>query len=169
MLITNIGNVKLYFMDYSIEKNHSVELAKITSLLFANCNEKEARHAAKFGLSAVESRCLRILNEQEILTVNQLANELSLTSSRVTRIVDGLVAKQVVQRITGENDRRVFNISLTSRGKKLTANLMQDHIKLHEEIIQSIPGEYHHAMLELLEQLNEAVAKWLAKTQIAQR
>lgn len=144
-------------------KSYSVELAEITSMLFANCNEKEARHAAKYGVSIVESRCVRTLHEKKQLTVNQLAQEMSLTSSRVTRIIDGLVAKKMVVRESGENDRRVYNLSLTPKGEKLANELIEDHIKIHEQIINNIPEEYHHLMIEILQQLNKAVEVWLEK------
>ena len=144
-------------------KPYSVELAEITSLLFANCNEKEARHATKYGVSLVESRCIRKLHEKKQLTVNQLAQEMSLTSSRVTRIIDGLVAKKMVVRESGENDRRVYNLSLTPTGEKLANDLIQNHIKIHEEIIKNIPKQYHHLMIEILQQLNKAVEDWLEK------
>ena len=144
-------------------KPYAVELAEITSLLFANCNEKEARHAAKYGVSIVESRCMRTLHDKEQLTVNQLAGEMSLTSSRVTRIIDGLVAKKMVVRESGESDRRVYNLSLTPKGEKLANDLIQDHIKIHEQIISNIPEKYHHLMIEILQQLNNAVEAWLEK------
>lgn len=144
-------------------KPYSVELAEITSLLFANCNEKETRHAAKYGVSIVESRCVRTLREKKRLTVNQLAQEMSLTSSRITRIIDGLVSKKLVDRIIAENDRRVYNLSLTLKGEKLADDLIQDHIKIHEQIINNVSEKYHHLMIEILQQLNKAVEAWLEK------
>lgn len=150
-------------MSEQVQKSYSVELAEITSMLFANCNEKESRHAAKYGLSAVEFRCIRKLFEKEQLTVNQMAQELSLTSSRVTRIIDGLVAKKLVNRVSGENDRRIFNLSLTPEGEKLAQDSIKDHIKIHQEIIKQIPEEYHQSMIEILKKLNEAVKAWLEK------
>jgi len=144
-------------------KPYSVELAEITSLLFVNCNEKEARHAAKYGVSIVESRCVRTLHEKKQLTVSQLAQEMSLTSSRVTRIIDGLVAKKMVFRESGEKDRRVYNLSLTPKGEKLANELIKDHIKIHEEIINNIPKQYHQIMIEILQHLNKAVENWLKK------
>jgi DNA-binding MarR family transcriptional regulator len=142
---------------------YSVELAEITSQLFANCNEKESRHATKYGVSIVESRCIRKLREKKQLTVNQMAQEMSLTSSRVTRIIDGLVAKKMVVRESGENDRRVYNLLLTPKGEKLANDLIQDHIKIHEQIIDNVPEKYHHLMIEILQQLNKAVEAWLEK------
>ena len=144
-------------------KPYSVELAEITSLLFANCNEKEARHATKYGVSLVESRCIRKLHEKKQLTVNQLAQEMSLSSSRVTRIIDSLVAKKLVVRESSENDRRIYNLSLIPTGEKLAKELIEDHIKIHEEIIKNIPKQYHHLMIEILQQLNKAVEDWLEK------
>lgn len=144
-------------------KSIPVALAEITSRLFANCNEKELLHAAKYGISTVEFRCIRILAEKMQLNVNQMAHEMSLTSSRVTRIVDGLVAKKLVRRVSDKNDRRVFNLFLTPKGEKLAQQCIADHIKIHEEIIGYIPAEYHQSMIQLLELLNQAVEAWLSK------
>lgn len=150
-------------MSNQISHSLSVELADITAQLFSNCHEKEIRHAAKYGVSIGEFRCLRILFQKKALTVNQVAQEMSITSSRVTRIVDGLVAKKLVRRLSDKNDRRVFNLSLTPKGEKLANELTQEHIKIHEQIIRQIPEESHQLTIEVLSQLNRAVATWLAE------
>ncbi len=147
----------------SLSNPYSVALAEITARLFANCNEKESRHAAKYGLSTVEFRCIRILSDKGQLTVNQLAHEMSLTSSRVTRIIDGLVSKKMVRRAIDKNDRRVLNLSLTAKGQQVAQKCIQDHVRIHEEIIRNIPEEYHQIMIEILEKLNQAVEMWLEK------
>jgi DNA-binding MarR family transcriptional regulator len=76
----------------------SIQLSEITSQLFANCFEKETRHAAKFGLSIVESRCLRMIFDHPHLPVKDLAKYMVLSSSRITRIIDGMVDKKLVKR-----------------------------------------------------------------------
>ena len=40
------------------------QLADIISRLFTHCQEKDSRFVAKYGVSFVESRCLRILAEE---------------------------------------------------------------------------------------------------------
>jgi len=140
-----------------------VDLSTIISRLFVNCTEKETRHAQKFGVSIVEFRCLRILYEQKTLTVNQLAQKMSLTSSRVTRIIDGLVEKKLVNREGGEADRRIYNLSLTTSSMKLTAKMIQEYYKMHSEILNNIPVEIQQQMLDMLTQLNCSVEKWLQK------
>lgn len=149
-------------MSETQSKLDSVRLAEIISRLFINCNEKENRHVAKYGVSIVEFRCLRTLYEHESLTVNHLAQKMSLTSSRVTRIVDGLVRNELVNRETGETDRRVYNLSLTDAGEDLAKKLIQNYNKIHEQIMKNIPVEYQSSMIQVLEQLNHAVEDWLS-------
>ncbi|MBN2007988.1 MarR family transcriptional regulator [candidate division KSB1 bacterium] len=139
----------------------SVELADIISVLFANCQIKENLHVTQFGVSIVEFRCLRILKGNPNITVNNLAHKMSLTSSRITRIVDGLVKKKLVDRISGENDRRIYHLSLTSQGKNLILEMLEKYNEMHDEILRPIPPEQKTIMLDCLKQLNRAVTSWL--------
>ncbi len=139
----------------------SIQLADITSKLFNNCQAKEMRYATKHGVSIVEFRCLKILHESEELTVNQLAAKMSLTSSRITRIIDNLVSKELVHRVSSLNDRRIYNLSLTLKGNELAIKMIHDYTKIHENILNAIPSDYQKSMIHALINLNEAVEKWL--------
>lgn len=150
-------------MSNQISHSLSVDLADITVRLFSNCHEMAIRQAAKYGVSIGEFRCLRILFQKKALTVNQMAQEMSITSSYVTRIVDGLVAKKLVQRVKDRNDGRVHKLSVTPKGEKLANELTHEHIKIHEQIIKQIPEEAHQLTIEILGQLNRALATRLAE------
>jgi DNA-binding MarR family transcriptional regulator len=144
-------------------KSASLQLAEITHELFSNCNEKETRYISQFGVSIVEAKTLRKLNDFDSLTVNQLANELRLTSSRITRIIDSLVDKGLVLRESDKNDRRVYNLSLSKKGKVFTKRLIEGYEKIHEEILENIPEKNHEEMLHALRLLNDAVVSWLKR------
>lgn len=148
-------------MSETNNKSIAARLAEITTRLFFNCQEKEQRYVTKYGVSTVEFRCLRFLHEREQLTVNQLAQLMALTASRITRIIDGLVDKKLVKREIGQLDRRTFILSLTPKGQKLSLAMINHHTQLHQEILQSIPSENQSSMLENLEHLNIAIEKWL--------
>ena len=140
-----------------------VQIADLIALLFTNCQEKESRFVAEHEVSVVEFRCMRILYEFEQLTVNQLAEKMSLTSSRITRIIDGLVSKKIVNREISKTDRRFYDLSLTGKGKKLVKQLNEAYAKIHKEILSIIPDEHYDSMLEGITQLNNAVERWLNK------
>jgi len=142
--------------------HHDAErLADIVTHLFSLCQEKGARHVTEYGVSIVEARCMRILNSHKNLTVNQLAGKMSLTSSRVTRIIDSLVEKALVVRESSDQDRRIYYLSLTSEGEQLAESLASDHIKIHEEILALIPSGSQNQLIEMLQMLNQAMEKWL--------
>lgn len=147
--------------DIKFEQPMPVQLATITARLFANCQEKEIRHVAQHGISTVEFRCLQILFKNKTLNVNQLAQLMSLSASRITRIMDSLVAKKLVSRDISESDRRIFNLTLTSKGLQLGETLIQAYEKIHTEILTHVPPEDHHEMIKMLEKLNAAVEAWL--------
>ena len=143
------------------DQKHASQLADITALLFTNCQSKELQHAENYRLSIMQFRCLRILHSFKTLTVNQLANEMHLTSGRITRIVDGLVKKELVQRNTDEHDRRYFHLALTPEGRKLTSKMIDDYHNIHKEIIANVPEDSREMLIEMLSILNTAVEDWL--------
>ncbi len=140
-----------------------VQIADLIAVLFTNCQKKESRFVAEHLVSVVEFRCMRILDEFDQLTVNQLAEKMSLTASRITRIIDGLESKGEVLRETSKSDRRVFDLSLSTKGKKNIKKLNEDYARIHKEILSTIPEQYHDTMVEGITQLNLAVEKWLGK------
>lgn len=140
------------------------ELAELITVLFSNCQEKEARLVTRFKVSIADSRSLRILHEHQTLTVNHLAQHMALTSSRVTRIIDRLVEKKFVLRKPDESDRRIFNLSLTPAGEKIAEALNDEYQKIHEEILSLLPAQSHASILQSLQLLNTAVDSWLQKT-----
>ncbi len=139
----------------------SIELADIISILFTNCQLKENLFVAQFGVSIVEFRCLRVLFRHPDITVNRLAQKMSLTSSRITRIVDGLVKKNLVNRISGQDDRRVYYVMLTSHGRELAEKMLHEYVIMHEDILRPISAEDKDIIFRCLKKLNSLVANWL--------
>lgn len=137
------------------------DLAALIAELFSHCQEKEARLVNRFRVSIAESRSLRILGEHGVLTVNHLAQHMALSSSRVTRIIDRLVAKKMVLRETDASDRRIFNLSLTLTGTQMARELDAEYKKIHEEILALLPPPSHSSIFQSLKLLNQAVSAWL--------
>ena len=138
-----------------------VQIADLIAVLFTNCQEKESRFISEHSVSIVEFRTMRTLDEFNQLTVNQLAEKMSLTASRITRIIDGLVSKEIVNRQSSTTDRRVYDLSLTEKGKNQIIKMKEDYAKIHREILSIIPDEYYDTMVEGITKLNDAVERWL--------
>ena len=141
----------------------AAQLADLTFQLLVNCQEKERRLAETFGLSVSEFRCLRFFRLKDAYCIKDLAQLMELTSSRITRIVDGLERKGLVKRFIDPKDRRVIVVQLTSRGREFTRRLNENYIAIHDEILQHIDTRQHVQLIEGMQALLIALNKWMEK------
>jgi len=71
--------------------------------------------------------------------MNELAKTLNVSHSRVTRIMDNLVNKQLVTRRPSEEDRRCWFAIITEKGAKLAENSQKTVLDQQESLIEKIP------------------------------
>ena len=136
----------------------------ITELVFQllmKCQQKEVRYAKKYDIPVAQFRCLRYVYLNPGITVKEIANYMNLSASRLTRIIDKLKERKLVERTEMENDRRFFNVNLTAQGKKLANELYTCYIKLHEDIFATIPKSKFKTITASLENILDAVNQWL--------
>ncbi len=138
-------------------------LANLTFSLLANCQEKEIRLAEVHGLTQAEFRCLRLFGTDENLNNKQIAERMKLSPSRLTRIIDGLVIKEYINREIDPNDRRNMRVTLSRKGKQLVRQLNRAYVDIHNEILEDIDVSQHEPLITAMDHLLTALEKWLRK------
>lgn len=85
------------------------------------------------GVSVVQLRALTVLHHQGQVNLGQLAEDLGVTVSTTSRLVDRLVAAGLVDRRIAPHTRREISLRLTARGRSTLARY-DDHrlASLHE-------------------------------------
>jgi DNA-binding MarR family transcriptional regulator len=78
-----------------------------------------ARIAARHGLSVIQVRLLGILRDREPGML-ELARHLELEKSSLSGLVDRAETNRLVERIPSRDDRRVANVRVTEKGRKLS-------------------------------------------------
>ena len=147
-------------MPKSSDHGLAEKMADLTYKLLENCTEKQEYIAEKLNLSISEFRCLRSFYIDTTLSVKELASRMNLTSSRLTRIIDGLVAKNFVTRTINAEDRRVMDVALTKDGFSVTRRLNTDYVSIHEQILDKIPQNSRAAVIRALDDLSNAMSAW---------
>lgn len=71
--------------------------------------------------------------------MNELARVLNVSHSRVTRIMDNLVNKQLVTRKPSEDDRRCWFAIITEKGMKLAENSQKTVLDQQISLIEKLP------------------------------
>lgn len=136
-------------------------MAELTYTLLENCQEKQQYIAENLKLSVSEFKCLRSFRNEGILSVKELAKRMNLTSSRMTRIIDGLVEKGYVTRDFNPQDRRVIDVALTKEGTEITRKLNIDYVSIHEDILSHMQPSSRPAVIKALRELSEAMKAWI--------
>jgi len=140
-------------------------LANLTFSLLANCQEKEEHLAHLHELTQAEFRTLRLFGSHESINNKTIAERMRLSPSRLTRIIDGLVGKEYIERQIDPDDRRNMRVNLSGKGHSLVAKLNKAYIDIHEEILLDIDPSQHEQLITAMTHLLEALEKWLAKTE----
>jgi DNA-binding MarR family transcriptional regulator len=143
-------------------KNQLAEhMADLTYELLENCQIKIERTAHKLNLTVAEFKLLRSIQDGEKLSAGNLAKRLGLSSSRITRIIDGLVKKEMVRKDVGGNDRRVVDVQLTPIGMETRKQLKDMYTSVHRDIIDLLPSDAGESVMLAMEKLREATHEWV--------
>lgn len=140
-------------------------LANLTFNLLANCQEKEEHLAHIHDLTQAEFRTLRLFGSRESINNKTIAERMRLSPSRLTRIIDGLVGKEYIERQIDPTDRRNMRVNLSLKGHALVEKLNKAYIDIHDDILQDIDPSQHEPLITAMTHLLEALEKWLEKTE----
>ena len=98
-------------------------------------------------------RVLRVLDEMGPLDSTQLAEHSSLLLSSLTRIVQTLVDKGLVTRVTNARDRRKQTVTITPKGRTVITNNLERAREIAARIEAHMGRDRLDALLDLLAEL----------------
>jgi len=89
-------------------------------------NQVSSAFAAKVsghGITVAEWVVLRVLYSEEGIMPSLLAERLGMTRSAISRLVDRVEAKGLLQRRSTTSDKRAHTLSLTAKGSRLVPTI----------------------------------------------
>lgn len=125
--------------------------------LFQCCQERMQYQCERFGLPDAEFRCLMLFGEERYLTAKGIAFRMNVVKSRVSKIVEGLLKKKLVQRIKDPEDSRISLLSLTPNGHKKLNEINMFLQDVHYQVLRQITPEQRKAVLTNLDILKASM------------
>ena len=111
----------------------------------------------RFNLPDSELRCLVLFGEERYLTSKGIAYKMNLVKSRVSRIIDGLIRKELIQRIKDPGDSRVSLLSLTAKGQEKLDEINSFMEDIHSRVLQQMAPDQRKTVLTNLEILKASM------------
>jgi len=137
------------------------KLDRLTKDLLRKFQMRDRNEITCCGVSVSQCYTLDLLDEHGEMSMVQLARKMFLDKSTMTRVVDGLIERELVVRRFDENDRRLIYITLTAAGRKLLGGIRAQQLDSQRQILERIPASERQKLLDGLEIFSHAVQDWL--------
>jgi len=148
----NTQNINYKLLDYQ-----TLRLENLVSEIQKCCEYRRLYESKKFSLPVAELKCLMIFNGERYLTVKVIAQRLEVAKSRVTKIIQGLIDKGMVDRIEDPQDSRIKLISLTHSGVLLSEEINSFKTTLHKKILINMDPDERKGIISYLELLRSSM------------
>jgi MarR family transcriptional regulator for hemolysin len=108
-----------------------------------------------FQLNKLEFTILMLIQANENLTPKRLATALNIPGSNLTILLDRLEEKALLLRARSAEDRRVQDVSLSSKGKTLAKKLLKSSELMEDNILKHITIAEKQMLFELLRKISQ--------------
>lgn len=125
--------------------------------LYQCCQQRVQHQSERFDLPDAESRCLRLFGKERYLTAKGIASQMGVVKSRITKIINGLVNRNLIQRHKDPEDSRINLLSLTPQGKKKLYRINTSLAYANMDILSRVSLEQRDSLLEHLEVLQASM------------
>jgi len=115
----------------------------------------------QLGVTASQGYILLALPEMDSISMNDLSIKMRLANSTMTRMVDQLVRKGMVNRATDNQDRRIVLIHLTEQGQEVRTRLKNALQDFFSQVLGDLSTDQRNELLHSLETLNQSILKTL--------
>jgi len=114
-------------------------------------SNKQNEFFKSYGISPQQYNILRILNgADDPLNVQVIKERMIERSPNATRLMDKLCAKQYIDRLPCEHDRRVVKIAITEKGKELLKAIPNN---FNKDILKNLSEEEAEKLSDLLDKM----------------
>lgn len=112
-------------MMYNLDSNSAgIPLAKLIGLAHIHKEQLLNEHLAPFGMSAAQFKVLVAIHFYEMNAPVDICKYLSINGGSMTRMIDRLAKKELLNKQPNPNDKRGVLLSLTETGESLLKQCM---------------------------------------------
>ena len=114
---------------------------------------------SSYNVTFLQWVILSVLENQEGITQQRIADTLEKDKTTVTRILDSMEKRDLIVRINDKADRRQKAIYMTNKGREAERELMSLAISEFDSALKGIKQEQLKQTSEILERICENVTK----------
>lgn len=138
----------------SLEQEAMLSILRTSDLL----ENRLARLLRQYDLTPSQYNAMRIMRgEGKRLPCLEVADRMIQVAPAITRVVDQLLARELITKQQSSDDRRVYRVGLTGAGARLLKKLDSPISNLHASLLGHLSDEDLRALNALLEKARGGV------------
>lgn len=139
--------------DFQLEQSIGMHVNRTAFLMTEEIARRFSGHG--FPLSAQDFGILFRLQQQGPITQMGIAALMMRDKTTITRRIDGLVKKGLVERKPCSDDRRCFRVDLTEAGQQALKMMIPLVHAFQQEVLSDIPDEEKAITIRTLKQISD--------------
>jgi MarR family 2-MHQ and catechol resistance regulon transcriptional repressor len=120
---------------------------------------KIQKNIESFGLNPSEFGVLELLYHKGDQPVQKVAEKILVTSGTITYVIKKLEKKGLVERKRCEEDKRIYYVTLKSKGQQLMEEIFPKHEAFLDKLFSTIKQEDRELLINLLFKLKNNLDK----------
>jgi DNA-binding MarR family transcriptional regulator len=140
---------KKYLLDDSI----GYKLFQASRLMNSRLNQNFRLH--EYTITYEQWQVLSRLYEEDGLTQNQLAMTIERDRGSISRLIDNMIKRGLVGRISDDTDRRIKRVFLTEESHRIQEELEEIAVKTISQATRNMSEKELETCLNILDQIRE--------------
>ena len=120
---------------------------------------RDRDRVASHGLTVTQAYALDIILRRGDLAAKELAQELALEKSTVSRLIDGMVANDLVERSGHPRDARSALLRATPLGRRLYSAFRRDIVRENVDVLRGLAPSQRTTLIETLRRFTDAARR----------
>ncbi len=151
--ILDILHIKYKHVMKRSPRDDSIGAQMAIALQLMKRKNHQAIAKAGYEITMEQLAILEMLKARGDMNMTKLSNSVWKQNANITRIVDKLEQRKLVERKAVEGDRRAYLISITRRGEQLFEDVIPIVIGVYKEAMSDISREEEKVTLETLKKI----------------
>ena len=139
--------------NYDADTQRALHLFVVLTRCYNSVSEQARKDIAQYDLSVSEFAALELLYHKGPTPLGCIAEQVLLTSGRMTYVIDQLAKQGFVKRVHCPEDRRKLYAELTETGHAKIAAIFPGHAERLRQVMAALMPQEQEIALKLLKQL----------------
>lgn len=133
------------------------EVVETVVYLYTESRRITKELARRADLTGPQLTVVKMLESFGDLSLSELSERIRAQNSTVTGIIDRMERERLVVRERSTEDRRVFRIRLTPRGRELAGAIPVEPMEIFRSALESLSGDERRELVRLLTKIGRRV------------